>query len=104
MCPHITKKRLKPLAKSLGAKQYHRSSYTIPKGPPKKKHGEQAKAKINASQYKITFISGWKSSMKGGRSISTSGWRKQRIPMVSLDGVTGVFRTNAHITRMYSST
>jgi hypothetical protein len=38
-CAHIFQ-RLKPLAKSFGAKQSDRNSYTIPKGPLEKKNGE----------------------------------------------------------------
>jgi hypothetical protein len=57
MCPHTSKKRLKPFAKSYGIKQSCRSSYTIPETPPKKRCGKQAKAKINASQYKVIFVS-----------------------------------------------
>jgi hypothetical protein len=45
MCPHTSKKRSKPFAKSFGTKQYHKSSYTILKGPPKEKRGEQNKYK-----------------------------------------------------------
>jgi hypothetical protein len=52
MCPHISKKRSKPFAKSSGTKQSHKSSYTIPKGPPEGRCGEQAKTNINASQSK----------------------------------------------------
>jgi hypothetical protein len=43
MCPHISKKRSKPLPKSLGTKQSHKNSYTIPKGLLDKRHGERAK-------------------------------------------------------------
>jgi len=49
MCLHTSKKILKPLAKSFGAKQSHKNSYTIPKGPLEEGHGEQTKAMINAS-------------------------------------------------------
>jgi hypothetical protein len=34
MCPHILKKRSKPLVESFGTKQYHRGSYNIFKRPP----------------------------------------------------------------------
>jgi len=40
MCPHTLKKRLKPLAESSGIKQSHKSSCTIPEGPPKERRGE----------------------------------------------------------------
>jgi len=66
MCPHIFLKRLNPLTKSFGTKQSHKNSYTIPKGPLEETCGEQTKAKMNASQSKITFIWEWKSLMKGG--------------------------------------
>jgi hypothetical protein len=45
-----------------------------------------------------------KSSIKGGRSTLVFGWRRQRIPMVSLDGVASVFGANAHTIRTYSFT
>ncbi len=48
-CAHILKKKeSKPFAKSSRTKQFHKSSYTILKGPSEEKRGEQAKAKINA--------------------------------------------------------
>jgi hypothetical protein len=46
MCPHTSKKRLKPLVKSFGTKQFHKSSYIIFEGPLKEKHGEQTKVEI----------------------------------------------------------
>jgi len=67
MCPNTLKKRkLNPLVESFGTKQSCKSSYTILKGPSKERCGERAKAKINASQFKITFVLGCKSSTKGG--------------------------------------
>jgi hypothetical protein len=76
MCSHTSKKRSKPLTKTFGTKPFHKSSYTILEGPLEKRHGEQVKTKINASQFKITLVSGWKSSTKGKKSTSTSGWRR----------------------------
>jgi hypothetical protein len=76
---------------------YCKSSYTIPKGPSKERRGEQTKIKINASQSKITFVSRWKSLTKGGKSTLAYGWRRQRTPMVSLDGVTSVLEVSACI-------
>jgi hypothetical protein len=95
MWPHNLKKRLKPLTKSSRTKQSYRSSYTIPKRPLEERHGERTKAETNASQFKITFISKWKSSKNGGRSTSIGGWRKQRTLMVSSGGVANVQRSNA---------
>ncbi len=103
MHPHTLKKRSKRFTKSFQTKHFHKSSYTIPK-MPLKKNGEQAKAKINASWSKVTSILGWKSLIKVGISISTSEWRRQRIPMVSSNGVVGVFGTNARIVQAYSLT
>jgi hypothetical protein len=52
MCPHTSKKISKPLAKSSKAKQFHKSSYTRPKGLPNERCGECAKVEINAFQSK----------------------------------------------------
>jgi hypothetical protein len=49
MCPHISKKKSKPLVESFGMKQSHKSSYTIPKGLLDERCGEHAKEKINTS-------------------------------------------------------
>jgi hypothetical protein len=49
----------------------------------KKRCGEQAKVEINAFQFKVIYVSKWKSLIKGGKLISTSGWRMQRIIVVS---------------------
>ncbi len=94
MCPHTSKNRSKPLIKSSRTKQSYKSSYTIPEWSPEKK---QAKAKTNVFRSKVTSISRWKSSTKGGRSTLASGWRRQRTPMVLLDGVANVLKTTAHI-------
>jgi hypothetical protein len=56
MCLHTSKKNLKPVTKSFGAKYFHKNSYTIPKGPLEERHGEQAKAMINASIIIIIII------------------------------------------------
>jgi len=53
MCPCTSKKRLKPLPESYGTKLFCETSYTILEGPPKEKHGEQAKEGTNASQSKL---------------------------------------------------
>ncbi len=90
MCPHTTKKRSKPLAKSFRTKQSHKSSYTVFEGPLKERRGEWAKVETNASWFKVTFVIKWKSSTKGGRSTSASGWRKQKTPMVSSKRAIGV--------------
>jgi hypothetical protein len=45
-----------------------------------------------------------KSSTKGRRSISMSGWRRRRTLVVSLDEVAGVFGINACIVLTYSLT
>jgi hypothetical protein len=76
MCPHTLKKRSKPFVKSCRTKQYHKSSYTIPEGPLEERCGEEAKVHINASQFKITSISWWKSSTKRRKPTSTSGWKR----------------------------
>jgi hypothetical protein len=47
MCPHTLKKGFKPFVESYNTKQSCKNSYAIPKGPPKKRCGEQAKAEIN---------------------------------------------------------
>jgi hypothetical protein len=88
MCSRISKKLSKPLIKSLGIKQSHKSSYTILGGPLDERHGERVKAKINASLSKTRSIFGWKLSTKGGRSTSTEGWKWWRVAMVSVDGAT----------------
>ncbi len=69
MCLHISKQKSKPLAKSLGTKQYHKSSYIIFKGLSNERRGECIKAEINASLSKIRSISGLKSSTKGGGQL-----------------------------------
>jgi hypothetical protein len=58
MCPHISKKKSKPLTKSLGTKQFRKSSYTILKGPPDEKGGKCVKVEINASLSKTRFVFG----------------------------------------------
>jgi hypothetical protein len=40
MCPHISKKRSKPLAESYGTKKSHKNSYTILEGPLKERCDE----------------------------------------------------------------
>ncbi len=72
--------------------------------PLKERRGEWTNIEINASWSKITFISRWKSSTKGGRSTSTSGYKRWRTPMVSLDGVAGVLEARACTIQMYSLT
>ncbi len=98
MCPYTSKKKLKPFTKSSRTKQSCKSSNTI----LKKKHSEQAKVEINASQSKATFVFRWKSSTKRGISTSTSGWKKQRTHVVSSNGVIGVLGTSTHIAWTYS--
>ncbi len=44
--------KAKPLAKSSSTKQFHKSSYTIPKGLPNERCGECVKVEINAFQSK----------------------------------------------------
>jgi hypothetical protein len=44
MCLHIFKQKSKPLAKSSGTRQYHKSSYTIFKGLLDERRGECIKA------------------------------------------------------------
>ncbi len=104
MCPHTSKKRLKPLAKAYGTKQFGRSSYTIFEKPLEERHGEWVKVKTNVSWSKVTFVLKWKSSTKGGKSNSIGGWKRWRILVVSLDGVASVFGANAHIAWTYSPT
>jgi hypothetical protein len=41
---------------------------------------------------------------KKERLTFANGWKKWRVVMVSLDGIAKVFKTNAHIIWMYSST
>ncbi len=38
--PHTFKKKLEPFVESSRTKEFHKSSYTIPKGPPEKRCGE----------------------------------------------------------------
>jgi hypothetical protein len=52
ICPHTSKKISKPLAKSFGTKQFHKSSYTIPKRLSNERCGECVKVEINAFQSK----------------------------------------------------
>jgi hypothetical protein len=52
MCPHTSKKISKPFAKLFGTKQFHKSSYTTPKGLPSERCGECAEVEINAFQSK----------------------------------------------------
>ncbi len=104
MCPHILKKKLKPLVKSLGTKQSHKSSYTILEGPSEERCDERTKIETNVFWSKVTFVLRWKSSMKGGKSTSASGWRRRRTPVVSLERVASVLRINALITWTYSYT
>jgi hypothetical protein len=54
--------------------------------------------------FKVTFISRWKSSMKGGKSTSARGWKRQKILVVLFDGVASVLGTNACIAQAYSPT
>jgi hypothetical protein len=80
-CAHILWKIGKSyFAKSFGRKQYPKSSYTIPKGPLEKKCGEWTKANINAFQCKVTSVSEWKSSTKGGKSILKVHGEGERLP------------------------
>jgi len=48
MYMHISKQKSKPLAKSLGRKQYRKSSHTIFKGLSDERCGECIKVEINA--------------------------------------------------------
>jgi hypothetical protein len=48
MCMHISKQKLKPLAKSSRTKQYRKSSCTIFERLSNERHGEYIKTKINA--------------------------------------------------------
>jgi hypothetical protein len=52
MCPHTSKKISKPLAKLSKTKQFHKSSYTIPKGLSNERCGECVKMEINVFQSK----------------------------------------------------
>jgi len=104
MCPHTLKKRSKPLIESFGIKQFRKSSYTIPKRPSEERCGEQAKVETNASWFKVTFVSRWESSTKGGRSTLVGGWRKRKTPVVSLDGAVGVLGIKVCIVRTYLPT
>jgi hypothetical protein len=54
---HISKKRSKPLARSLGTKQSHKNSYTIPKIPPDERPRKHVKVKINAFLSKTKVVS-----------------------------------------------
>jgi len=101
MCPHTFLKNSKPLAKVIGTKQYRKSSRTIFEGPLNEKHSEHARVQINASWFKVTFVFGWKSSIKKGRLTSTNGCKKQKATMVSLNGTTKMFGNNACTTRTY---
>jgi len=104
MCPHTLKKRLKPFVKSFGTKHSYKGSYTVFEGPPEERCGEWAKAKINASWSKVTFVSKWKSLMKGKKSTSTNGWRRWKILVVLLHGAISVLGASARIAQMYSPT
>jgi hypothetical protein len=104
MCSHTLKKRSKPLIESFGIKQFHKSSYIIPKKPSEERCGEQAKVETNASWFKVTFVSRWESSTKGGKSTLVGGWRRQKTLMVSLDGAVCVLGINACIVRTYLPT
>ncbi len=79
-------------------------SYTAPKGPPEKRRGEWTKEKKNAFWSKITSVSRWKSSTKGGRSTLASGWRRQRIIIFLSNGVARVFIIKACIAWTYALT
>jgi hypothetical protein len=48
MCPYISKNWSKAFAKSIGAKQFRKSSYTKDEGSLYERHGECVKIKINA--------------------------------------------------------
>jgi len=104
ICPHTSKKRLKPLVEAFGTKQFGRSSYTIFERPLEERHGERAKVKTNVSWSKVTFVLGCKSWTKGGKSTSIGGWKRWRILVVSLDGVASVFGANVCIAQTYSPT
>jgi hypothetical protein len=69
---HISKQKLKPLAKSSRTKQYRKSSCTIFERLSNERHGEYIKTKINAYLSKTRSISRLKSSTKGEKSISTN--------------------------------
>jgi len=66
---------LKPFAKSTRTKQYHSNPYIVPKGPSKERRGEQAKVEINAFQFKVTYVSRWKSLIKEGKLTLANGWK-----------------------------
>ncbi len=73
MCPHISKKRSKPLTKSSKTKQSYKSSSTISERSSEERCDERTNIEINASWSKITSVSRWKSSTKEGKSILASG-------------------------------
>jgi hypothetical protein len=54
--PTYFEKEVKAIHKIIWAKYSSESSYTIPKGPLEKRCGEQAKIKINGSQFRVTFV------------------------------------------------
>jgi hypothetical protein len=104
MCIHTSKKRSKWFVESFGTKQSHKSPYTIPKRPQKKRCGERNKAEMNVSWSKVTSISWWKSSTKRGRSTLTNGWKTQRTHAALSNGTTIVFRISVHTAWTYSLT
>jgi hypothetical protein len=73
MCPHTLKKKSNPFVETFRTKQSRKSSYIIPEGPPKERHGGRIKVKINAFRSKVTYVLGSKSSTKGRRSTLTNG-------------------------------
>jgi len=104
MCLHISNKRWKPLIKSLGTKQFCKSSYTIFEKPSDERHGKQATIKINAFVSKTRSIFGWKSLTKGGKLTSANGWRWRRAKMVVADKATKMLEANACIVWTYIPT
>jgi hypothetical protein len=79
MCHHISNKRSKTLAKSLKTKQFHKSSYTIPKGPSDERRGERIRVEKMPFYSKQDLFLNENHWPKGGRSTSTNGWKLQRV-------------------------
>ncbi len=72
-------------------------------GPPNERFGEHAIMKINASWFKVIFVSKRKSSTKRGRSTFANGWR-WKAALVLLNGIARMLGANACIVQTYFRT
>jgi hypothetical protein len=104
MCPHTSKKKSKPFAKSSRTKQFCNRSYTIFERLLNERHGECAKMEINASWFKITYVFWMEIINKTGRLTFAKRWKRQRVDIVLSNGIIRMFEINPCTVRTYFPT